>query len=47
MVQFGDGSAGFPLDKASVRWDETVSVPIHVADLILSRQDVAARGQAD
>jgi hypothetical protein len=47
MVQFGDGSAGFPLDKASVRWDETVSAPIHVADLILNRQDVSARGQAD
>ncbi|WP_375414198.1 LodA/GoxA family CTQ-dependent oxidase [uncultured Bradyrhizobium sp.] len=46
MVQFGDGSADFPLDKASVRWDETVSVPIHVADLILGQQDVAARGQA-
>jgi hypothetical protein len=47
MVQFGDGSANFPLDKASVRWDETVSAPIHVADLILSQQDVSARGQAD
>jgi hypothetical protein len=36
-----------PLDKATVRWDEAVSPPIHVADLILPQQDIYSRGQAE
>lgn len=34
-----------PLDKATVRWSETESVPIHVATLVLAQQDVCALGQ--
>lgn len=45
-VQFSTNQETMPLDKATVRWDESVSPPIHVADLILPRQDVDARGQA-
>lgn len=44
MVQFE--KKGMPLDEATVRWSETVSVPVHVATLILPRQDVDALGQA-
>ena len=35
-----------PLDQATVRWDESLSPPVHVADLILPPQDIDARGQA-
>jgi hypothetical protein len=47
MVQFSIDPAIMPLDKATVRWDESVSAPIHVADLILPQQDIAARGQPE
>lgn len=47
MVQFSADPATMPLDQATVRWDESVSPPIHVADLILPRQDITARGQAE
>ena len=45
-VQFSLDPATMPLDRATVRWDETLSPPVHVADLILPPQDVDARGQA-
>ena len=35
-----------PLDAATVRWEESVSPAIHIADLILPQQDVNERGQA-
>ncbi|UQA56863.1 LodA/GoxA family CTQ-dependent oxidase [Polyangium aurulentum] len=35
-----------PLDKATVRWSEADSEPIHVATLTLFQQDIEARGQA-
>ena len=44
-VQFRAGDQ--PLDKATVRWEESVSPPVHVADLILPQQDITARGQAE
>ena len=44
-VQFRAGD--LPLDKATVRWEESVSPPVHVADLILPQQDITARGQAE
>lgn len=43
LVQFRKGS--MPIDKATVRWSEEESEPIHVATLILPRQDVTANGQ--
>lgn len=44
-VQFRTDPAAMPLDQATVRWEESVSPPIHVADLILPKQDIEARGQ--
>jgi hypothetical protein len=46
-IQFQTDPALMPLDKATVRWEESVSAPIHVADLILPQQDIHARGQAE
>ncbi len=43
MVQLRKGS--MPIDKATVPWSEEQSAPIHVATLILPRQDVTANGQ--
>jgi hypothetical protein len=44
LVQFREGD--MPLDRATVRWDERISVPVYVATLVLPRQDVRALGQA-
>ncbi len=46
MVQFQTDEKKMPLDKATVRWLESESQPIHVATLILPRQDITAPGQA-
>jgi hypothetical protein len=46
MVQLRTDPAAMPLDKATVRWEESQSQPIHVATLILPQQDINARGQA-
>ena len=46
LVQFRTDAATMPLDRATVRWDERASPPVHFADLHLFRQDIAARGQA-
>ncbi|HUX86087.1 MAG TPA: catalase, partial [Chloroflexota bacterium] len=46
MVQFQTNPVTMPLDQATVRWDEAESPPIHLADLVLPRQDVNALGQA-
>lgn len=45
MVQFQTDPALMPLDEATVRWDEALSPPVHVADLILPAQDITIRGQ--
>ena len=45
-VQLRTDPRNMPLDKATVRWDEKVSKPIHVATLTLPRQDIDARGQS-
>lgn len=45
MVQFRQGA--MPLDEATVRWSESESKPIHVATLVLPRQDVKTLGQAE
>jgi hypothetical protein len=46
LVQFQRDAESMPLDQATVRWDETLSPPIHVANLVLPRQDITALGQA-
>jgi hypothetical protein len=45
-VQFRTDPVTMPLDEATVPWDEAVSPPIHVADLVLPKQDIALRGTA-
>jgi hypothetical protein len=46
FIQLRTSDEAMPLDRATVRWDEDVSKPIHVATLILPRQDLDARGQS-
>ena len=46
LVQFQKDVETMPLDRATARWDESTSPPIHVATLILPRQDLDARGQS-
>lgn len=46
-VQFSTDPVAMPIDRATVRWDEKASPPIHVADLIIHRQNITARGQAE
>lgn len=45
FAQFRTDPERMPLDRATVRWDETLSPPIHMATITLPPQDVAARGQ--
>ena len=45
MVQLRTDEKTMPLDKATVRWSEKESPPIHVATLIVPQQDVDALGQ--
>jgi hypothetical protein len=45
MVQFQTDPKTMPLDKATVRWSEAESEPVHVATLILPQQEVTALGQ--
>ncbi len=46
MVQLQGDPEAMPLDRATVRWSEEASPPIHAATLILPAQDAAARGQS-
>ena len=45
FIQFQKDAESMPLDQATVRWEESQSKPIHVATLILPRQDVGHAGQ--
>lgn len=45
MVQFRTAPDRMPLDRATVRWEESLSAPVRVARLTLHRQDILARGQ--
>jgi hypothetical protein len=47
MVQFRTNDEQMPLDRATVRWSERASPPVHVATLILPRQDITTRGQSE
>src|SRR5208283_3318677 len=44
-VQFRTDPARMPLDQATIRWEESASPAVYVADLILPQQDITARGQ--
>ncbi|MFD5085229.1 LodA/GoxA family CTQ-dependent oxidase [Kitasatospora sp. NPDC058406] len=46
MLQFRDDPPRMPLDRATVRWEESDGRPVRVARLTLHKQDVRARGQA-
>lgn len=46
LVQFQTDSEAMPVDRATVRWDESLSEPVHIATLVLPSQDIEARGQA-
>ncbi|MDX1502584.1 MAG: LodA/GoxA family CTQ-dependent oxidase, partial [Thermoanaerobaculia bacterium] len=45
LVQLRTDDDSMPLDRATVRWSEKKSPPIHVATLVLPRQDLGTRGQ--
>lgn len=45
LLQFRADPDRMPLDRATVRWEESESAPVRVARLTLSQQDTAARGQ--
>jgi len=47
MVQLRTRPDEMPLDEATVEWSETASPPIHVATLVLPRQELDTRGQAE
>jgi catalase len=47
LLQAQSDAASMPIDDATARWDEALSPPIPVADLLLPRQDINALGQAD
>ncbi|MDF2629599.1 MAG: hypothetical protein K0R39_3430 [Symbiobacteriaceae bacterium] len=46
MLQFQTDPGTMPLDRATVRWSEQESPPIHVATLVLPKQDISTLGQA-
>lgn len=46
LVQFQTNEQEMPLDRATVRWSEQESPPIHVATLVLPQQDLGARNQS-
>lgn len=45
LVQFSVNDQDTPLDKATVRWSEELSPPVHVATLVLPEQELGTRGQ--
>lgn len=46
MVQLRTNPRSMPLDRATRRWSEASSPPVHVATLTLPRQDILVPGQA-
>jgi hypothetical protein len=46
MVQFQTDDETMPLDRATVRWSEEASPPMHVATLVIPRQELRTRGQS-
>jgi hypothetical protein len=47
LVQFQTNPEAMPLDKATVRWSEEESAPVHIATLVLKQQDICVQGQAE
>ena len=47
LVQFQTNDHDMPLDRATVRWCEEQSSPLHVATLILPQQDLDTRNQSE
>jgi len=47
LLQLRVGDEDMPLDRATVRWDESLSVPVHVATLEIPAQDISIHSQAD
>lgn len=47
LVQFRTDPDKMPLDKATVRWEEADSPPVHLATLIIRQQDITTQGQAE
>ena len=47
MVQFSTDLEKMPLDKATVRWEESESAPIQVATLVIRKQDITNQGQRE
>lgn len=45
LIQFRTHPETMPLDDATVRWDESMSRPVHVATVELPQQDIDAPGQ--
>lgn len=46
MAHFQTNEADMPIERATVRWSETDSVPVQLAVLTLPAQDLATRGQS-
>lgn len=47
LLQFRTNDEDMPLDRATVRWSEQASTPVHVATLVLPCQDISIRGQSE
>lgn len=47
MLQLRTDPDKMPLDEATVRWPESDSPYVHVADVVFPKQDIRARGQAE
>ncbi|HDS1755340.1 MULTISPECIES: hypothetical protein [unclassified Pseudomonas] len=47
LMQRRVGGDDMPLDRATARWDEQLSVPLHVATLVIPAQDITTHTQAD
>lgn len=47
MVQFQTDPEKMPLDKAMTPWSETESVPVHIATLVIQKQDITNEGQPE
>jgi catalase len=47
MVQFRTDPQAMPLDQATVLWSEAISKPVHLATLVIPKQDIHDLGQAE
>jgi hypothetical protein len=47
MVQFRTDPERMPLDRATVRWEESESLPVQVATLVIPQQNITELGQGE